>query len=151
MAEHKDTVPQDGFHCRNSPMQARHWQLHGHARTATVQNVHKEEEKYRPMVWTVRVFICLAHPSLCIIKNKLAPSRTLEKRWFGPYNELRPQFFKQEAASGRGANPTCLDTSFKNLRLFVSLSPSLACLRVSPALQSNPSRHTLGWRPTVAA
>ncbi|KAA8588106.1 hypothetical protein FQN60_001300 [Etheostoma spectabile] len=32
-------------------------------------------------------------------KNKLAPSRTVVKRWLSPYNELQTQFFKSDAAS----------------------------------------------------
>lgn len=46
----------------------------------TVPNVHGELFKCGSVLWTGRVFICLAHPSVVIrekkTENKLAPSRT---------------------------------------------------------------------------
>lgn len=68
MAEHKDTVLQDGFHGRTPPMQAsRLW--YAHPRTATVRNVHRGGCKHGPAVLGVQVFICLTHPSLCFISK----------------------------------------------------------------------------------
>lgn len=79
MAEHKESVRQDGFHCRNSPVQARHRQLDEHPRSATVQNVHEEIKEISPDDVDRAGFHLLSSPLYASEKNKLAPSEDTRK------------------------------------------------------------------------
>lgn len=69
MAEHKESVRQDGFHCRNSPVQARHRQLDEHPRSATVQNVDEEIKEISPDDGDCAGFHLLSSP-LCASEKK---------------------------------------------------------------------------------
>lgn len=66
------------------------------------ENVHREEETDRPIMWTVRVLICLAHHSVCIREKKQTCSiedSGGKRRWLQPpYNEVQAQRFQ---AGGR--------------------------------------------------
>lgn len=77
--------------------------------------------------------------------DKVAPWRTLGNAGLAPTAQSwRP-------LSDSGPRAKCSHTSLTDLGLFVCLSPYLARPRLPFALRGKPSRHTLGWRPTVAA
>lgn len=112
------------------------------------------------MMWTVRVFICLAHPSLCIIKKK-QPNLLHRGRWknagLSPYNELQAQFFKQEAASGAQRKRKLFGHFIKELEslcFFFTISGISLSLPRSP-VQSQPpfsrvethGRRVTSWSP----
>lgn len=152
MAEHKDTVLQDGFHRRTPPMQASRLR-DAHPRTATVRNVHRGACNHGPVMLGVQGFICLTHPSLCFIKKttKLLHGGRWENAGLAPTAKCRRSFPSWRPLSASGPRAKCSHTSLTNLGLFVCLSPYLARPRLPVALRGKTSRHTLGWRPTVAA
>lgn len=113
------------------------------------------------MMWTVRVFICLAHPSLCIIKIKKTTNLLHRGRWknagLSPYNELQAQFFKQEAASGAQRKRKLFGHFIKELAslcFFFTISGMSPSLPRSP-VQSQPpysrvethGRRVTSWSP----
>lgn len=84
--------------------------------------------------------------------DKVAPWRTLGNAGLAPTAKNRRSFSSWRPLSDSGPRAKCSHTSLTNLTgLFVCLSPYLARPRLPFALRGKPSRHTLGWRPTVAA
>lgn len=147
MAEHKDAVLRGGFHRRNSPHAGRQTLIPGASEDRNSPRRAQGAWKHGSVMLAVRVFHQLSSPFTVLHLKKLLHWG----RWEIATAKCRSSFSSWRPLPDSGPTAKTSDTSWTDLRLFVSLSPCLARPRLSLALRCNPSRHSLGWRPTVTA